>query len=217
MEITNEQLKNIYSCSTQIDRTRYLRYINKYAKQFGIDNTVRMSAFLAQIGYESSQLKNIQENINYNDDVLEDTFYKDFESLRIKKSLVEPTTLYTLTKSRANRIYANKMGNGDEESGDGWKYRGRGLIRIIGKNSYSQMTKDLAEDFITDPNLLLFPKYTVLSAFWYWETNELNRYSTLNEEDFKTLTRQISGNLNGYGVRFNLWTRAKKVLIYDKN
>jgi len=109
--------------------------------------------------------------------------------------------------------YEGRKDLGNVFSGDGKKYKGRGLIQITGRTNYQKLTDALGVDFINYPQLLKEPEYAVLSAFWYWKDRRLNLYSTLKESDFKELTRRINGGYNGYSDRLNLWNRAKQVLL----
>lgn len=205
MEVTKEQLKQIYPLAKDANIEVFLPFLNKYFAEYEVDTYERICAFLAQVGHECSQLKTIRENLNYPVSGLLKTFGKYFTSATASEYAHNPPKI-------ANRVYANRLGNGSEASGDGWKYRGRGLIQCTGKNNYTAFGKFTGLDCVKSPDLLLEPKYAVLSAFWYWHTNNLNKYATSNTADFKMLTRRINGGLNGYADRYNIWTVAKNVL-----
>lgn len=112
----------------------------------------------------------------------------------------------------SGKAYEGRKDLGNIHKGDGVLYKGRGLIQITGRNNYLQLSKDLKIDFIINPHLLKEPMYAVLSAFWYWTSRKLNRYATLEESDFKVLTKKINGGLNGYQNRLELWNQAKIIL-----
>jgi putative chitinase len=102
------------------------------------------------------------------------------------------------------------MGNGNEQSGDGWKYRGRGFIQITGKENYSNLSKDTGIDFLSNPDLLLQEPNAIISALWFWHKNDLNSYADTG--DLIGLTRRINGGLNGIEHRKELLLKWKKLL-----
>jgi len=108
--------------------------------------------------------------------------------------------------------YEGRKDLGNIVKGDGVRYKGRGLIQVTGRKNYTAISNDSGIDYLSNPALLKEPEHAVLSAFWYWDKNNLNRYATLHENDFKTLTRRINGGLNGYEDRKQLWNKAKAVL-----
>ncbi len=117
----------------------------------------------------------------------------------------------------SGEAYEGRVKLGNTQKGDGKKYKGRGLIQVTGRANYTAFDKwvtdvPMGTDFVEQPELLKEPQYAVLSAFWYWDVNNLNRYCSLKEEDFKKLTKAINGGLNGYDDRYKLWQRAKEVL-----
>ncbi len=175
MLITNEQLKQIYPYSTQTNRDKYLPYINQFALEYKMDEPEILSAFLAQIGHESGQLRYVEE-------------------------------------IASGKAYENRKDLGNTNKGDGVLYKGRGLIQITGRSNYTTLSESLKIDFISNPYLLKEPIYAVLSAFWYWETRKLKRWSTLKESDFIILTKRINGGLNGYKNRVEIWNSAKRHL-----
>ena len=211
MTLTNEHLKKIYPNSTEGNRLKYLNYIIYYATIYDINTVERMSAFLAQIGHESGQLSVVEENLNYSAERLFAVFPKYFKTMDIAKEYARKP------QKIANKVYADRGGNGKESSGDGWKYRGRGLLQVTLKDNYKLFDEWVTDvpmgcDFVDSPELLTEPQYAVLSAFWYWDVNKLNRYCTLMEEDFRKLTKAINGGYNGYADRVNIWKRALNVL-----
>jgi putative chitinase len=99
----------------------------------------------------------------------------------------------------ANKVYANRIGNGDTASGDGWKYRGRGLIQLTGKDNYAALTKALGVDFVKDPDLVATPQYAALSAAWFWKNHGLNQLADV--EDYKALSKRINKSLKSFPQR----------------
>lgn len=114
-------------------------------------------------------------------------FQKYFDRQSAKKYQRKPESI-------ANKVYANRYGNGDVLSGDGWRYRGRGLIQITFKDNYEECSDDMGIDFVKNPDLLLTPKYATLSAGWYWDSRGLNEYA--DNGDMKRITKLINGGYN---------------------
>lgn len=176
MILTNQQLVHIYPYSTLVNREKYLPYINQYSEFFGVNTREQLSAFLAQIGHESGQLRYVEE-------------------------------------IASGKAYEGRKDLGNVFKGDGVRFKGRGLLQITGRANYNKISQDTKIDFVNYPQWLSEPEYAVMSAFWYWNKHNLNRYATGLETDFKTLTRRINGGLNGYTDRLNLWNKAKEILI----
>lgn len=129
----------------------------------------------------------------------------------------ESGQLYYVEEIANGKAYEGRKDLGNTENGDGQKYKGRGLIQVTGRKNYQLFDEwvdnvPIGTDFVENPELLKEPQYAVLSAFWYWDANKLNRYCTLKEEDFKKLTKAINGGYNGYADRVSIWNRAKEVL-----
>ena len=149
--------------ATNANIEKYLPYINIYMPLYGIDTDNTVAMFIAQIGHESINLSAVVENLNYSASGLLKTFSKYFTPETAAKYANKPEMI-------ANRVYANRMGNGDEASGDGWRYRGRGLIQLTGKNNYSIMQLKDGIPCLDAPSILETPEYAVRSACWYWKT-----------------------------------------------
>jgi putative chitinase len=177
--------------------TKYKTLLNNYA----INTPLRLSHFFAQLDHESG-LKPIGENLNYSEGGLLRIFSKYFTPITAKQYARKP-------KAIANRVYANRMGNGSETSGDGWKYRGRGFIQITGKSNYLVLSKDTRIDYINNPDWLLRDADAMISALWFWQKNNLNRFS--DKDDVRGLNRAINGGFNGLDHRIELTNEYKKV------
>lgn len=171
-------------------------------KEYGINTPLRLSHFWAQIDHES-KLVPVQENLNYSAQGLQKTFKKYFPTLESTKGYVRNP------EKIANKVYANRMGNGDEASGDGWKYRGRGFIQITGKNNYNLLSNDFSIDFIDNPDQLLNEADSLLSALWFWNKNNLNTYA--DKDDYLTITKRINGGTNGIEHRKELVNQYKEI------
>lgn len=161
----------------------------------------RIAAFLAQCGHESAGFTRIEENLNYSTDGLLITFRKHF-----------PTRLLAATYARdqeaiANRVYANRMGNGPERSGDGWRFRGRGCIQITGRDNYTALAHDLGLSLDTVTSYLRTTTGALESACWYWKRHDLY------DLDFITMTRKINGGLNGLEDRQQKFEQISNLLL----
>ena len=129
----------------------------------------------------------------------------------------ESVQLKYVEEIASGEAYEGRLNLGNVHKGDGKKYKGRGLIHVTGRGNYTAFEKWIIDvpigcDFLESPELLKEPQYAVLSAFWFWSVNLLNRFCTLKEDDFITLTKRINGGLNGYTDRYNIWKRAMEVL-----
>ena len=189
----------------------YYSFFAKYCEKYEINTALRLAHFLAQINHESGDMKRLEENLNYSAKRLLEVFPKYFDSYEIALSYANKP------KMIASRVYANRMGNGSEASGDGWKYRGRGLIQLTGKNNYLKFSKwyNDSKIFVDNPDLLLQPQFAVLSAFFYWDINELNDYIIIETGSYnicKKLTKKINGGYNGLDERFKLYLKISGIL-----
>lgn len=203
--ITKEQLKSILYRATDADIEKYLPWFNIYFPLCGINEPGRVAAFIAQIGHESGHLKYTEENLNYSAEGLRQVFGKYFPTDEAARSAArQPEKI-------ANIVYANRNGNGDPATGDGWRFRGRGLLQITGRENYARMGKRIGADFITCPERLSEPEYAVQTACSWWQMKGLNG-GVVTDEDFKSITRTINGGTNGLSDRIELWKRAKNVL-----
>lgn len=174
---------------------KYKTLLNNYK----VNTPLRLSHFFAQLEHESN-LKPIEENLNYSASGLRKIFGKYFTDLESIKYQRKPELI-------ANKVYANRMGNGNEASGDGWKYRGRGFIQITGKNNYILLSKDTKIDFVNNPDLLLNEANSMTSALWFWNKNKLNNLA--DKDDVKGITKIINGGYNGLKHRIKLLNKYK--------
>ena len=202
--------KELVKTARMFIKDKYYSYFEQYCDKYQINNVERMSHFLAQVNYESGYMNYIVENLNYSSKQLLKVFPKYF------KTLDEVKEYEYKGEKIANKVYANRMSNGSEASGDGWKYRGRGLIQLTGKNNYLKFSKwyNDSKIFVDSPNLLLQPQFAVLSAFFYWDTHKLNDYIVENVDDYticKVITKKINGGYNGLAERFRLYKKIREL------
>ena len=176
---------------------KYKTLLEKYE----INTPLRLAHFFAQIHHESN-LKPINENLNYSAERLLQIFPKYFDEKLAEEYSRQPQRI-------ANRIYANRMGNGDEKSGDGWKYRGKGFIQLTGKNNYQALTKDTGIDYLNNPDKLLVEADAMIAALWFWSKNKINALA--DKDDIIGVTKRINGGTIGLAHRRQLLTEYKKI------
>lgn len=181
---------------------KYLPYINKYATDFGVNTPLRMAHFLAQIAVESSELRTVEENLNYSAKGLLSTFPKYFTAAIAKLYARNPQKI-------ANRVYANRYGNGDEASGDGWRYRGRGLIQLTFKANYKNYKDFCGYDVVNNPELLSRPLGATRCTFWFWKKRNLNILA--DADNVVAIRKAINGGTHGLSMAKVYLSRAKKV------
>jgi len=163
--------------------------------KYQINTPLRLSHFLAQCHHESAGFNVVEENLNYSAEGLLRTFKKYFAQ--------EQAQEYAHNKVRiASRVYANRMGNGDEASQEGWLYRGRGYIQLTGKDNYAAFNDQVPEDILKNPDLVA-TQYPMLSAAWFWDHNNIN--DLCDNETIEDVTRKVNGGLNGIVDRSRLF------------
>ena len=177
--------------------------------QFEVTTAKRVAAFVAQCAHESAGFTVLQENLNYSSDALNKLFPKYFVNAGR-----DATPYHRKPEMIANVIYANRMGNGDTESSDGYKFRGRGPIQLTGKDNYKKFATDFFEDpetVINDPDLVTDDVPTSLySALWFWNKNNLNKYA--DSGDIKGMTKVINGGYIGLEDRIKHYNHAIEIL-----
>ena len=172
---------------------------------YKIDTPLRLAHFLAQCHHESNGFRVVEENLNYRAAGLLRVFPKYFD--------LQTAEEYAHNKvAIASRVYANRMGNGDEASQDGWLYRGRGYIQLTGKDNYAAFNDQLPEDIIKNPDLVA-TQYPMLSAAWFWDHNKINAVID-NDASVYDVTRKVNGGLNGIEDRMQLFEHYSDIL-YD--
>jgi putative chitinase len=203
--ITIDLLKALCPKTKQNVLLGYIEPMNAVAEYYNMfDNPVRAAGFLAQTAHESGDFNFIKENLNYSTKGLMTIFKKYFPSEELANQYAkQPAKI-------ANRVYANRMGNGPEESGDGYKFCGRGLIQLTGKQNYTKFAADLGISIEETVAYLETPNGAVSSAGWFWDNNNLNQYCDKN--DFVTLTKRINGGTIGLEDRKHHFDIAMKFL-----
>ena len=200
MLITAQQLLLILPNAGQVAGV-FVPVLNTAMSRYQIVGLKRVAAFIAQVGHESGHLTRFAENLNYSADALRRNWPSRFDVELARAVARKPERI-------ANIAYGNRMGN--TSTGDGWKYRGRGLIQITGRANYKACGVALSLDLINQPELLEKPQHACMTAAWFWATKGL---STLADEGkFETITQRINGGLNGLADRQMLYARALKVL-----
>lgn len=203
--ITRGQLLSIMPLASRARADEFLPHLNAAMEEFDIDTHERQSAFLAQAAHESAQLRALVENLNYSAAGLLQTWHRRFTAAEAEDYARHPERI-------ANHVYALRMGNGDEASGDGWLFRGRGIFQVTGRGNYAVCSNDLYGDdrLLESPELLEQPEGACRSAGWFWKSRELNKWA--DSGDFKTLTLRINGGLNGWQERNAYLARANAAL-----
>lgn len=203
--ITVEQLKQIMSAATDENINKYAAALNDEMKKFQVHTPLRTAHFIAQIAHESGSFRYSAENLNYSAAALRAVFGKYFPDDEIAAAYArQPEKI-------ANRVYANRMGNGDEASGDGWRFRGRGLIQLTGTENYTNCGKGIGRDLLSDPDQLATDAHAAVAAsLWFWNSRSLNTHA--DNDDVETVTRRINGGLNGLDDRISYLNKAKSVL-----
>ena len=176
--------------------------LNQVFVKYDIDTPKRQAAFIGQCSYESANFTNLQENLNYSAQRLMQVWPSRFPYIIAAEPYAHnPEKL-------ANFVYAGRMGN--LEDGDGYTYRGRGLIQITGREMYAKCGNALGIDLIDNPDLLLTPEYATLSASWFWNKHGLNTLA--DAQEYGTMTRRINGGITGLDDRIVKITKALEVL-----
>ena len=201
MEITQEQLRSCIGDNPYLDH--WCEALNKILPDYGIDTPQRVAAFIAQAAHESGNFTALHENLNYRWESLRRVFPKYFPDDAIAQQYAHNQ------EAIANRVYANRMGNGDEASGDGFRYCGRGLIQLTGKSNYQSFADSIETPIEQVPDYLQTFEGAVQSACWFWENNNLNQYA--DSDDILTMTKRINGGTIGLEDRKKHYEHAKHV------
>ena len=181
--------------------------IPEVASKFEINTPLRLAHFLAQCGHESGGFKLTQENLNYSAKGLNGIFKKYFPTEADAKP-------YERNPQKiANKIYGNRMGNGAEASGDGWKFHGRGFIQLTGKDNYTAFTKSIGEDCVSNPDLVA-SKYALASAAWFFNKNGLHKMADggANDATVTSITKRVNGGTIGIVDRIAHFKEYYKLL-----
>lgn len=189
-------------CKKSLD---WANALNPALAKYGINTIPRISSFIAQTGYESGQFNELEENLNYSSAKrLMKVWPKRFPDIASADPYVNDP------KRLGNFVYANRLGNGAPSSGDGYHYRGRGILQLTGRSNYFEASKELGVNLVANPDQLLEPKYAAMSAAWFWSARGLNALADDKTgdddlEDFADITRKINGGTIGLQARLALF------------
>jgi putative chitinase len=204
-ELTLEQLKQLLPKNPYVEH--WHRALAQLLPDYDINTPQRIAAFVAQCAHESGGFTALKENLNYKAVTLRKIFPKYFPDDAIANHYA---SLPNKQEAIANKVYASRMGNGDEASGDGYRYCGRGLIQLTGKNNYQAFADSLEMDVEDVPEYLATFEGAAQSACWFWESNNLNQWA--DKGDILTLTKRINGGTIGLDDRIKHYQHALHVL-----
>jgi putative chitinase len=175
----------------------------QWVDRFNISTVVQQSAFIGQCQHECNNFRTLQENLNYRPETLVKLWPQRFP--------MDVANEYAHKEQRiANKVYANRMGNRDEQSGDGWRFHGRGCIQLTGHDSYFHAGRALGVDFVSNPDMVADPKWAALTAGWFWSTHNCNALA--DAQDWTALTKKINGGTFGLDERINNIRKAILIL-----
>lgn len=206
----NVELKHLQAVKVK-EPEKWLPFIRETCEKYQINTDKRIASFLAQTAHESGGYTMLEENLNYSDATMAAVWPNRF-------AVIDPATkkpkkdekgknipnafakaLHRKPEAIANAVYSNRMGNGTIESGEGWKHRGMGLKQLTGKDNHKRCGDALGADFVSNPELLLEPKWAALSAGWFWSANKLDMFA--DNDDLEGQTKKINGGLIGIDDR----------------
>jgi putative chitinase len=173
-------------------------------RRYEINTPLRQAAFIGQCAHESANFKTLEENLNYSAEGLMKIWPSRFPTLEAAQPY------HRNPEKIANRVYGGRMGNGTEETGDGWLYHGRGLIQLTGKDNYRMAGDALEMDFLHSPDYVLVPKYAALTAGGFWNKRGLNKEA--DAQDYTAMTRKINGGVIGLDDRIKHINHALEAL-----
>lgn len=205
MELTLPQLKQLLPKNPYVKQ--WHEALAQLLPDYEINTPQRIAAFVAQCAHESGGFVALKENLNYKAATLRKIFPKYFPTDEIANQFA---ALPNKQEAIANKVYANRMGNGPEESGDGFRYCGRGLIQLTGKQNYSWFAASLQIPVEEASEYLQTFEGAAQSACWFWETNNLNQWA--DKGDILTLTKRINGGTIGLEDRIKHYEHALHVL-----
>ncbi len=196
--VTSEQLKRLHIGEQWLDA------LNETFARFDISTPIRQASFIGQCGHECGNFKVLEENLNYRAETLMKLWKSRFPTIEVANEYARNP------KKIANKVYASRMGNRDEASGDGYRFRGRGCIQLTGHANYFHAGNACGEDFVMNPDLVATPRYAAMTAGWFWNTHKLNQYA--DGSDFLMMTKKINGGTIGLQDRINHINHALEVL-----
>jgi putative chitinase len=195
--VTASQLQQLHIGPEWVDG------LNATFQKFDISSPLRQASFIGQCSHECGNFKILEENLNYRAEALQKLWPKRFDAAKAQTCARNPKLI-------ANTVYSNRMGNRDEASGDGYRFRGRGCIQLTGHANYFHAGQALGIDFVMEPDLVATPMYAALTAGWFWDTHKLNRFA--DTRDYIGMTKKINGGTIGLNDRIKHITHALEVL-----
>ncbi|QBP75416.1 glycoside hydrolase family 19 protein [Herbaspirillum huttiense] len=216
MDLTIDQLRQIMPASMRA--SSFLGSLNAAMREFGIVTAQRQGMFLANVGAESGQLSTLVENLNYSADRIRQIGNASPAGSRWRSLVPRAVELAANPERMGNAVYCNRMGNGDEASGEGFLYRGRGLLQTTGKTNYIALMMALGIDCAVHPELLEQPEGAARAAAYYWHANDLSEYADAGDFDgvcdIINIGRKTAavGDSMEYAKRLALYKNAKQVL-----
>lgn len=203
------------------DHEKWLQPIIETCVEFEINTPQRIASFLAQTSHESGGYTMLTENLNYRAATLAACWPNRFAEMgpnkkpkKDAKGALIPTKVALSIEKKpeliANMVYSSRMGNGPPQSGEGWKYRGRGAKQLTGKDNYKRCGEALGIDLVGNPDLLLEPLYAARSAGWFWKVNNLASFA--DAADIKGMTKKINGGFIGLEARQSLYNKIMSAI-----
>jgi len=181
------------------------KVFNDTFERWGINTAQRQAAFIGQCGHECGNFRILEENLNYSADRLVKIWPKRFTSIE----MAQPYNRNP--KAIANKVYGGRMGNRDEASGDGWRFRGSGWLQLTGHDNFYHAGKAIGQDFVMNPDLVRTPEFAAQTAGWFWSTHNCNAKADV--KDWTGLTKIINGGVLGLTERVINTNKALEILI----
>jgi putative chitinase len=201
--VSPDQLKKMHIDPSLADA------FNETFDRFGISTPVQQASWIGQCGHECGNFKILEENLMYRAATLLKLFPRTPK--RAWGFTPEEAAAYERQPQRiANRIYGNRMGNRDEASGDGFRFRGSGFLQLTGHSNFYHAGQALGEDFVMQPELVRTPKYAAMTAGWFWQTHKLNQFA--DSRDFLMMTKKINGGTIGLDDRIKHINHALDII-----
>jgi putative chitinase len=196
--VTASQLQQLHIGLEWVDA------LNETFAKFDISTPLRQASFVGQCGHECGSFKVLEENLNYRAETLMKLWKSRFPTIEVANEYAKNP------KKIANKVYSSRMGNRDEASGDGYRFRGRGCIQLTGHANYFHAGQACGVDFVMEPDLVATPRYAAMTAGWFWNTHKLNQYA--DTRDYLTMTKKINGGTIGLNDRIKHINHALEVL-----
>jgi putative chitinase len=204
MKLTEDQVKLLMPNNDKW--AEWVSPMHDLFNSYGIQSADRIAMFFAQCGHESLDFRVMEENLNYSSKALASVWRKYFN----ENTGRDPKDYHRQPERIANVIYANRMDNGDESSGDGWRFRGKGAIQVTGRYNTTKFAEAVGKSVDAANDYLLTIKGALQGALWYWDANNLNQLA--DDRDIRETTRVINGGYHGLDDRTNRYLRAQKIL-----